>query len=75
MLLSEWIVREGITRSEFAVRVGVSPSVITELCNGGHWLGRSVAQRIERETRGEVTSQDFVWLGTNPGEAASNPGA
>lgn len=62
MLLSEWITREGITRSEFAARVGMSPSDITGLCRGHQWLSRKTAVAIKRATRGEVTPNDFLMM-------------
>jgi 3,4-dihydroxy 2-butanone 4-phosphate synthase/GTP cyclohydrolase II len=62
MLLSDWLTREGITRSEFAARIGVSPPTITELCRGGQWLSRKTARAIEKVTGGEVTAADFVHI-------------
>jgi len=62
MLLSDWLRREGVSRSDFAKRIGVTPPVITDLCSGRHWLSRPTALSIERETQGEVTAADFVHL-------------
>jgi DNA-binding transcriptional regulator YdaS (Cro superfamily) len=71
MLLSDWLTREGIARIDFASRIGVAPSVVTELCNGKNWLGREVARSIERETDGEVTANDFVHLGSEKSAEAA----
>lgn len=68
MLLSDWLIREGITRSDFAARIGVSPPTITDLCQGNQWLSRKTAKAIEKATRGEVTAADFVHI--DPSEAA-----
>ena len=70
MLLSDWLARKGITRMKFAEDIGVSPSVITDLCSGKIFLSRTVARSIERETQGEVTANDFVHLGASPEQAA-----
>lgn len=64
MLLSDWLAREGVTRSEFAARIGVSPPTITELCQGNQWLSRKTALAIKAATNGEVTPDDFLDLNT-----------
>lgn len=60
MKLGDWLAREGITRSDFAGRVGVSAATITDLCKGNQWIGRKTAETIYRETGGEVTPNDFL---------------
>jgi 3,4-dihydroxy 2-butanone 4-phosphate synthase/GTP cyclohydrolase II len=62
MLLTDWLAREGITRSEFANRIGVSAATISDLCQGNQWLSRRTARAIARATGGEVTADDFVHL-------------
>ena len=62
MLLSEWLAREGITKTDFAALIGVSVPTISNLCNGHSWLSRETARRIEHATNGEVTAADFVHL-------------
>lgn len=59
MKLSDWLAREGLTRRDFAKRIGVSPATLTSLCDGG-WMLRSTAEAVMRETRGEVTPTDFL---------------
>lgn len=60
MQLSEWLRREGVTRVDFAKRIGVSPSHVTGLCDGVSWPGRDVAAEILKATNGEVTPGDFL---------------
>lgn len=60
MKLSEWLSREGIKRKDFAEMVGVSPSLVTQLCDGTVWPGRGVVERIIKATNGEVTADSFV---------------
>ena len=60
MKLSEWLRRERIKRSEFARRIGVTPSHVTGLCDGGTWPSRATAAAVERETNGAVKPNDFV---------------
>ncbi|MXQ12922.1 3,4-dihydroxy-2-butanone-4-phosphate synthase [Microvirga makkahensis] len=63
MKLAEWLSRNGISRVEFARRIGVTPGAITQMCNSDHaWLSRDTAQLIARETRGAVTPNDFLLL-------------
>ncbi len=59
MKLADWLIEKNISRTEFAVRIGVSPSWITLLCSGDSWPGKRVAQAIVRETDGAVTAHDF----------------
>ena len=61
MKLAEWLSRNGISRVEFARRIGVTPGAITQMCNSDHaWLSRDTAEMIARETRGAVTPNDFL---------------
>lgn len=68
MLLSDWLAREGIRRSDFAARIGVSAPTVTLLCQGNQWLSRRTARAIEAATNGEVTAADFVHI--EPEDAA-----
>jgi 3,4-dihydroxy 2-butanone 4-phosphate synthase / GTP cyclohydrolase II len=69
MKLSDWLVREGITKSDFAASIGVSPPTISDLCWGNQWLSRKTAKKIELATGGEVTAADFVHLAPDGGTA------
>ncbi|WP_230530709.1 3,4-dihydroxy-2-butanone-4-phosphate synthase [Microvirga roseola] len=61
MKLAEWLSRNGMSRVEFARRIGVTPGAVTQLCNSEHaWLSRDTAEVIARETRGGVTPNDFL---------------
>ena len=61
MKLADWLVRAGVTRADFARRIGVSPGAVTQFCRGdGAWVSRETAQRILAETRGAVTPNDFL---------------
>ncbi len=63
MKLAEWLSRNGMSRVEFARRIGVTPGAITQMCNSDHaWLSRDTAELIARETRGAVTPNDFLPL-------------
>ena len=61
MKLAEWLSRNGMSRVEFARRIGVTPGAITQMCNSDHaWLSRNTAELIARATRGGVTPNDFL---------------
>src|ERR687889_800632 len=61
MKLAEWLSRNGMSRVEFARRIGVTPGAITQMCNSDQaWLSRDTAELIARETRGGVTPNDFL---------------
>lgn len=61
MKLSDWLRRAGVTRAEFARRIGVSPGAVTLICrDDGAWLSRETAERIVAETDGAVTPNDFL---------------
>ena len=63
MKLADWLTRNGVKRSDFARRIGVSPGAITQICgNSGAWLSRETAEHILAETRGAVTPNDFLSL-------------
>jgi 3,4-dihydroxy 2-butanone 4-phosphate synthase / GTP cyclohydrolase II len=61
MRLPDWLSRNGVSRLEFARRIGVTPGAVTQLCNHrGAWLSRDTAEVILRETKGAVTPNDFI---------------
>ena len=69
MKLADWLIRNRVTRSDFARRIGVSPGAITQICKGkGAWVSRETAEQILAQTSGAVTPNDFLAL------AASNQG-
>jgi 3,4-dihydroxy 2-butanone 4-phosphate synthase/GTP cyclohydrolase II len=61
MKLADWLKRYGVTRADFARRIGVSPGAVTLICRGeGAWISRETAVRIVAETHGSVTPNDFL---------------
>jgi 3,4-dihydroxy 2-butanone 4-phosphate synthase/GTP cyclohydrolase II len=63
MKLSDWLIRNGVKRSDFARRIGVSPGAITQICKDeGAWVSRETAEQILAQTHGAVTPNDFLAL-------------
>jgi 3,4-dihydroxy 2-butanone 4-phosphate synthase / GTP cyclohydrolase II len=61
MKLGDWLKRNGVTRADFARRIGVSAGAVTLICREhGSWLSRETAERIVAETLGAVTPNDFL---------------
>jgi 3,4-dihydroxy 2-butanone 4-phosphate synthase / GTP cyclohydrolase II len=61
MKLGHWLKRNGVTRADFARRIGLSPGAVTLICREhGSWLSRETAERIVAETLGAVTPNDFL---------------
>lgn len=60
MQLSEWLEQNKIKRNDFAARIGVSPQAITGWCKGTFWIDKENAQKIFKETGGEVTPTDLM---------------
>jgi 3,4-dihydroxy 2-butanone 4-phosphate synthase/GTP cyclohydrolase II len=60
MRLADWLDQNGITKTAFAARAGISPSTMTDLCRGTQWVSATVALAIERETEGAVTVADLL---------------
>ena len=64
MKLGHWLKRNGVTRADFARRIGLSPGAVTLICREhGSWLSRETAERIVAETMGAVTPNDFLSAG------------
>jgi 3,4-dihydroxy 2-butanone 4-phosphate synthase/GTP cyclohydrolase II len=62
MKLADWLTKHGVTRADFARRIGVSPGAVTLICReDGAWLSRETAERIVAETQGAVTPNDFLF--------------
>lgn len=60
MILADWLKKNDIRRRDFAARIGVTPSAITDYCERGVWPKKETMQAIVRETAGEVTANDFL---------------
>lgn len=70
MKLSDWFNQrnpDGSRRLKyrFAEKIGRTPSMVTDYCDGAAWPDRETMERIVRETGGQVTANDFL-----QGEAA-----
>jgi 3,4-dihydroxy 2-butanone 4-phosphate synthase / GTP cyclohydrolase II len=75
MKLADWLLRNGVKRSDFARRIGVSPGAVTQICKyEGAWVSRETAEQILAQTRGAVTPNDFLALtpATNQGNEMSH---
>ncbi|WP_181832881.1 3,4-dihydroxy-2-butanone-4-phosphate synthase [Bosea caraganae] len=63
MKLDTWLQQQGMARSAFARKVGLSPASVTALCNDQTaWISRESAERIAAATGGAVTPNDFLGL-------------
>lgn len=47
-------------RREFAARIGVTPTMVTEYAEGRIWPGRDKIEAIVRETGGVVSANDLL---------------
>ena len=59
MRLEAWLDLKGVTKAEFARRIGVSAPTITRVINGVQNTPLSVQDVIKRETDGAVTPDDL----------------
>lgn len=66
--LAEWLLEKDIKRYEFADMIEMSPSYVTQLCDGTIWPGRDVVEKIIKVTKGAITADSFI---TPPRKAAS----
>lgn len=65
MKLSDWLAIKNPDGSrkrkrDFAAKIGVSPTMVTEYAEGRMWPGRERLEAIIRETSGAVGPADFV---------------
>lgn len=60
MKLAAFLEKTKTKRTVFAEKIGVTPGWITALCDGSGWPSRDVAEKIEHETEGAVTPNDFL---------------
>lgn len=65
MKLSDWLAIPNPDGSrkrkrDFAARIGVSPTMVTEYAEGRMWPGRPRIEAIVAATNGEVGPADFV---------------
>lgn len=67
MTLAEWIEKEGITRSEAARRLQISPSYMTELCQRKRNPSVLLAISIVELSKGKIKVRELI------GEVAEVP--
>lgn len=60
MKLSEWFTKPDAKKSKFADRIGLTPSAVTQLCNGDFEPRLRTAVAIEDATGGEVTVRELL---------------
>lgn len=65
MKLAEWLAipdENGLRKRkrDFAARIGVTPTMVTEYAEGRMWPGREKIEAIVRETDGAVSANDFL---------------
>jgi DNA-binding transcriptional regulator YdaS (Cro superfamily) len=60
MTLSSYLANQNMTRAQFAARLGVHPVTVSKWCSGAMRPAWSAIERIQAETGGQVTAQDFI---------------
>jgi transcriptional regulator with XRE-family HTH domain len=63
--LKDWLEREGISKAEFARRLGCSAATMGRAVEGTHIPHVDLMQKIYRLTKGEVQPNDFYGFRTN----------
>lgn len=59
MKLKTYLEKEGITASDFALRIGVAPSTVTRSARGEAIPSPETMRAIAQATNGQVTPGDF----------------
>ena len=60
MTLSAFLASQNLTRAQFAARLGVHPVTVSKWCSGAMRPAWSAIERIQVQTGGQVTAQDFM---------------
>ena len=60
MKLADWLKQTKTRRYQLAALIGVTPSVITDYCEGRIWPGRDKIEAIIKATNGAVTANDLL---------------
>jgi len=71
MTLSDYLVDRKITHAAFAEKIGTSQVAVTRYANGARIPRPAVMSRIERETGGAVSPNDFVRACSVPEDRAA----
>lgn len=61
MLLKSWIFKEDMSKAEFARKLGLDRSTLTQYFNGYRRFSSNVCEKIEEITNGEVTRTEAMW--------------
>ena len=59
MKLGAWLLQSNLTQQAFGERVGCTESAVSRYVNGLRRPCRKIMRAIVRETKGEVTADDF----------------
>jgi len=60
MTLSQYLRETGETGTQFAKRIGVAQATVHRYCSGVRIPRPEILQRIQAETGGQVTPNDFI---------------
>lgn len=61
MRLVDWLSEAGMSRSQLARELGISPGRVTQILSyDSPWISRDLAIRIIELTGGDVTPNDFL---------------
>lgn len=60
MKLTDYLRETGETGTGFAKRIGVAQATINRYCKGVRTPRPEIMQRIQAETHGDVTPNDFI---------------
>ena len=61
-MLNTYLTRNGLSRAQFAARIGVTPEAVRKYLGKERIPTREVMERIVEETSGEVTANDFFGI-------------
>lgn len=62
MTLKDWLLKNDINQTEFAIMLGISRYHISRIVNGHYMPSRDLAKRIEAHTYGEIKATALLNL-------------
>jgi len=63
MKLADWLRQNGVSRVDFARRIGLSAAAVSQMCNNdAPWMSRETAALVAEATGNAVTPNDFIDL-------------